>query len=84
MSYLLDARLKYISSRIAEASIKFDLLSVDPNCQVQLFDMDNSQLLIAELFCSIIIIVTIFELQFVIMTTTLCMYMGVVYTILLE
>lgn len=30
-----DAQMKQISSRMAEASIKFDLLSVDPKCLVQ-------------------------------------------------
>ena len=27
-------QMKHISSRVAEAAIKFDLLSVDPKCQV--------------------------------------------------
>ena len=31
---LADAQMKHISFRMAEASIKFDLLSVDPKCQV--------------------------------------------------
>ena len=29
-----DAQMKQISSKMAEASIKFDLLSVDPKCPV--------------------------------------------------